>query len=77
MNSNDNQRDDDRHDDLDELLTLREVAELLRVPEATVRWWRTQHIGPNSFKIGRHVRYLRTEVLRWLRDQGAGGSTAA
>ncbi len=35
MTSNDNERDDDRHDDIDELLTLHEVAELLRVPDAT------------------------------------------
>lgn len=76
MASNDNERDDDRHDDLDELLTLHEVAELLRVPDATVRWWRTQHVGPSSFKIGRHVRYFRAEVLRWIREQGAGGHAA-
>lgn len=76
MTSN-NEHDDDRHDDLGELLTLHEVAELLRVPDATVRWWRTQHIGPSSFKIGRHVRYFRTEVLRWIREQGAGGTDAA
>jgi excisionase family DNA binding protein len=76
MTSNDNEGDDERHDDLDELLTLHEVAELLRVPDATVRWWRTQHIGPSSFKIGRHVRYFRTEVVRWIREQGAGGNAA-
>ncbi len=74
MTSNDNERDDDRHDDIDELLTLHEVAELLRVPDATVRWWRTQHIGPSSFKIGRHVRYFRAEVLRRIREQGAGAA---
>ena len=61
---------DNRPDgDIDELLTLHEVAELLRVPQATVRWWRHQHIGPDSFKIGRHVRYQRREVQRWLRCQ--------
>ena len=76
MTSIDNERDEERHDDLDELLTLHEVAELLRVPDATVRWWRTQHIGPSSFKIGRHVRYFRTEVFRWIREQGAGGNVA-
>ena len=77
MTSNDDERDGEHHDDLDELLTLREVAQLLRVPEATVRWWRTQHLGPSSFKIGRHVRYFRSEVLRWIREQGAGGNSAA
>ena len=66
MNSTGNEREDNSA----ELLTIDEVAALLRVPEATVRWWRTQHIGPKSFKIGRHVRYFRAEVLRWIREQG-------
>ena len=73
MNSKDNEREDNG----DELLTIEEVATMLRVPDATVRWWRTQHIGPNSFKIGRHVRYFRKEVLSWIREQGAGGTDAA
>jgi excisionase family DNA binding protein len=61
---------DSQHDEeINDLLTLHEVAELLRVPLATVRWWRHQHIGPDSFKIGRHVRYQRREVQRWLRCQ--------
>ena len=61
---------DNRHyDDIDDLLTLHEVAELLRVPEATLRYWRHQHTGPDSYKVGRHVRYPRSEVQRWLRSQ--------
>jgi excisionase family DNA binding protein len=74
--------DDDRRPDLDsefdEMFTLAELARLLRVPEATLRYWRNQHIGPPSFKIGRHVRYSRTDVERWLREQrDAGGPDAA
>ncbi len=38
--------DDNRHDDdIDDLLTLHEVAELLRVPDATLRYWR--HCTPD------------------------------
>ena len=61
--------EDNRHDDIDDLLTLREVAELLRVPEGSLRYWRHQHIGPDSYKVGRHIRYPRSEVQRWLRSQ--------
>ena len=56
-------------DEIGDLLTLREVAELLRVPDATLRYWRHCKTGPNSYKIGRHVRYRRQDVHTWLRNQ--------
>jgi excisionase family DNA binding protein len=57
-------------DEVGDLLTLHEVAELLRVPEATLRYWRYCRSGPVGFKIGRHVRYERREVQAWLHQQG-------
>jgi DNA-binding transcriptional MerR regulator len=53
----------------DELLTLKEVAALVRVPEATLRYWRHLGIGPHGFRIGRSVRYWRNEVIHWLDEQ--------
>ena len=53
----------------DDLLTLTEVADLIRVPVATLRYWRHLGTGPNSFRIGRSVRYWRTDVLLWLENQ--------
>ncbi len=50
----------------DELLTLKEVAAIVRSPEATLRYWRQRGTGPHSFRIGRSVRYWRTDVLHWL-----------
>jgi hypothetical protein len=44
------------HED-DELLTLAEAAAIVRVPEATLRYWRHLGEGPHSFRIGRTVRY--------------------
>ena len=41
----------ERHDD--ELLTLEDVAQILRTSENTVRWWRQIGTGPEFFKIGR------------------------
>ena len=52
-----------------ELLTITEAAELLRAPVATLRYWRHLGTGPHSFRIGRSVRYWRSEVHRWLEDQ--------
>jgi predicted DNA-binding transcriptional regulator AlpA len=53
----------------DELLTMQEVADVVRVPVATLRYWRHLGTGPRSFRIGRSVRYWRTEVFVWLDDQ--------
>jgi predicted DNA-binding transcriptional regulator AlpA len=53
----------------DELLTMQEVAVVVRVPVATLRYWRHLGTGPRSFRIGRGVRYWRTEVFAWLDDQ--------
>ena len=53
----------------DELLTIQEVADLVRVPVATLRYWRHVGTGPRSFRIGRSVRYWRTEVFAWLDNQ--------
>ena len=53
----------------DELLTVQEVADVVRVPVATLRYWRHLGTGPRSFRIGRSVRYWRTEVFAWLDDQ--------
>lgn len=53
----------------DELLSMTEVATIVRVPVATLRYWRNLGTGPHSFRIGRSVRYWRTEVLTWLEEQ--------
>jgi len=59
----------------DELLTIDEVAEILRVPVATLRYWRHLGTGPVSFKIGRGVRYLRSEVVSWFHEQAKATGT--
>ena len=61
----------------DQMLTLAEVAELLRVPQATMRYWRHLGTGPRSFRIGRSVRYWRTEVWTWIDTQTNSGNTPA
>lgn len=60
----------------DELLTLAEVAEIVRVPEATLRYWRHLGTGPRSFRIGRSVRYWKTEVALWLEDESSNPQTS-
>ena len=56
----------------DRLLMLEEVAERLRVPEATLRFWRHKgDTGPRSAKIGRRVVYRESDVNAWLEAQFA------
>ncbi|GAA1971303.1 hypothetical protein GCM10009798_35210 [Nocardioides panacihumi] len=56
----------------DQMLTLQEAAAFLRLPEGTLRYWRHLGAGPRSFKIGRHVRYWKTDLILWLTEQTNG-----
>ena len=53
----------------DEMFTITEAAQLLRLPVATLRYWRHTGDGPHSFRLGRHVRYWRTDLILWLTEQ--------
>jgi hypothetical protein len=53
----------------DEMLSLQEACVFLRVPEGTLRYWRHLGAGPRSFKVGRHVRYWRADLVLWLTEQ--------
>jgi len=54
------------------LLNSAEVSEVIRVPEATLRYWRHIGIGPRSFKMGpRRVLYLADDVMTWVAKQYA------
>ena len=44
-------------------------ARYLRIPEGTLRYWRHLGTGPRSFKIGRHVRYWKADLVLWLTEQ--------
>ena len=53
----------------DELMTLEEVAAYLKLPVATLRKWRATGYGPPGFRLGKWVRYRRSQVERFIRDQ--------
>jgi predicted DNA-binding transcriptional regulator AlpA len=61
--------DDDVRTAAAELLTLAEVAAVLRTPVATLRYWRHLGVGPDGFRLGRRVVYRREDVNRWLAQQ--------
>ncbi len=61
---------------MERVLTLNEVAEMIRVPTATLR--RQRGTGPKSFKMGpRRVMYRERDVLQWIDAQYARGSVSS
>lgn len=61
---------------VDKLLTIDEVAERLRKPAATLRYWRHISFGPPSAKFGRDLRYRETDVQAWIDEQFKAGADA-
>jgi hypothetical protein len=54
------------NDDDVQIMTGPQVADLLQVPPWTLEEWRQTHSGPPWRRVGRHVRYVRREVLGWF-----------
>lgn len=50
----------------DELLTPQEVAAYLQIPRQTLYAWRNRRTGPPGIRVGRHLRYRRSDLLSWL-----------
>lgn len=46
-------------------LTTLELAKRAKVSPETVRYWRATGTGPRGHRLGRHVRYLLDDVVRW------------
>jgi excisionase family DNA binding protein len=59
-----------------DLLTVEEVAEVLRTSPATIYHWRVHGRGPKGTKIGKRVLFRRRAVDEWVasleNDQVAG-----
>jgi len=52
-----------------EMVTTKELAELIGVPVATLNNWRSIGRGPRSFRLGRAVKYLVADVAAWIEQQ--------
>ena len=51
------------------LLSVKDVADYLQVPVATVYQWNSIGTGPRRHRIGRHVRYRQVDVDAWVDRQ--------
>ena len=54
----------------EELLSPVELAETLGLSVRTVYNWRVRKVGPPGMRVGRHVRYRKSDVESWLAAQG-------
>jgi predicted DNA-binding transcriptional regulator AlpA len=48
------------------MLTRRQAAEILAVPEKTLASWAYKRSGPRYFKVGRWTRYRVEDLTEWL-----------
>lgn len=51
---------------MEPLMTIDEVSAVLRVPVATLRYWRHQGRGPAAFRQGKRVYYTRAAVESYV-----------
>ena len=50
----------------DHLMTPAEVGEWLKVTPNALAQWRFRGAGPRYVKLGRHVRYQRSDITAWI-----------
>jgi len=56
-------------DSSDRLLSVKDLADYLGVPVATIYGWRHRREGPPGFRVGRHVRFRWGDVHQWSSDR--------
>jgi hypothetical protein len=58
----------------DELWTPDQVAEYYKVPIRTLHQWRYQRTGPRAAKIGRHLRYRKSDLDAYFDQKAKDGA---
>lgn len=54
------------HRSKSKLLTTCAVSDLLSVPVGTLRYWRTQGLGPPWIKLEGSIRYAQEDLLEYI-----------
>jgi excisionase family DNA binding protein len=52
-------------------MTTEQLAEFLQVPLTSLYQWRHKGLGPKGIKVGKYIRYRRSDVNAWLDDRSA------
>jgi DNA-binding transcriptional MerR regulator len=56
-------------DKIPKLLKPKEVAQMLSIPDGTLRYWRNIGIGPAFVKLEGSIRYDLGDVLRYIEQR--------
>jgi predicted DNA-binding transcriptional regulator AlpA len=52
------------------MLTVDQLVEMLQVPsKETVYYWNRTGTGPTYCRVGRYIRYNKSDVLQWLKNR--------
>ena len=54
---------------LESLIDVQQLADYLDVPVKTLYAWRYRREGPPAFRVGRHLRYRRSDIQRWIQQR--------
>lgn len=50
----------------EKLMNPQDVSTYLGVPVVTLYGWRSRGDGPRAMRVGRHLRYRRSDIDKWL-----------
>jgi excisionase family DNA binding protein len=62
---------------MEKLLSPTELADYFGIPIATIYQWRHRGVGPRGMRVGKHLRYRRSDVEQWLESQADAPGSAA
>jgi excisionase family DNA binding protein len=51
-----------------DVLSIQEVTKLLNVPVSTIYAWNRHGVGPPHYKVGRKLRYRKSDARKWLAE---------
>ncbi len=55
-----------------EWLSPEDLAMELGIPLGTIYRWRSCHTGPRGHRMGRHVRFRRSDIESWIQSKSDG-----
>ena len=55
--------------ELERLLSIDEVADYIGIPKSSLYRWRVSGGGPRAMKVGKHLRFRRSDLEAWLNAQ--------
>lgn len=55
----------------DEILTAKEISKYLKIPLSSLHWLARQKEIP-AFKVGRHWRFKKERIEKWMEKQEKG-----